>query len=398
MSNTNSLKALIKNIADAIRNRTSKSASMTIEEMPNEIASIQGPYPTQSKTVDVKKNGELIVEPDEGYVLDKVTANVDVVAVSDNNAKVLPQSVNASYGASNGIQPSALLYINITPYASQINKYYSVDRLFAYCSNLEKIDGLKTLTLEKSLTVYELFAGCSKLTSLDVSNFDTSSVTNMNEMFSNCSKLTSLDVSNFDTSSVTNMGSMFSNCSSLTSLDVSNFDTSSVTNMNSMFYNCSSLTSLDVSNFDTSSVTNMNSMFYNCSSLTSLDVSNFDTSKVTSMNEMFRSCKGLTSLDVSNFDTSNVTNMGLYDFYGIFASDNRLATVTFGNNWGSNEGLSKIKLGDGNGLNKASVLDLFNKLATRTNSPTLSLNNNEVKSQLTEEEIAIATNKGWVVS
>ena len=320
MSNTNSLKALIKNIADAIRNRTSKSASMTIEEMPNEIASIQGPYPTQSKTVDVKKNGELIVEPDEGYVLDKVTANVDVVAVSDNNAKVLPQSVNASYGASNGIQPSALLYINITPYASQINKYYSVDRLFAYCSNLEKIDGLKTLTLEKSLTVYELFAGCSKLTSLDVSNFDTSSVTNMN------------------------------------------------------------------------------SMFYNCSSLTSLDVSNFDTSKVTSMNEMFRSCKGLTSLDVSNFDTSNVTNMGLYDFYGIFASDNRLATVTFGNNWGSNEGLSKIKLGDGNGLNKASVLDLFNKLATRTNSPTLSLNNNEVKSQLTEEEIAIATNKGWVVS
>jgi len=116
------------------------------------------------------------------------------------------------------------------------------------------------------------------------------------------------------------------------------------------------------------------------------------------MNEMFRSCKGLTSLDVSNFDTSNVTNMGLYDFYGIFASDNRLATVTFGNNWGSNEGLSKIKLGDGNGLNKASVLDLFNKLATRTNSPTLSLNNNEVKSQLTEEEIAIATNKGWVVS
>ena len=37
------------------------------------------------------------------------------------------------------------------------------------------------------------------------------------------------------------MGSMFYNCSKLTSLDVSKFDTSKVTNMGSMFYNCSKL-------------------------------------------------------------------------------------------------------------------------------------------------------------
>ena len=54
-----------------------------------------------------------------------------------------------------------------------------------------------------------MFSGCSKLTSLNVSNFDTSKVTNMGYMFSGCSKLTSLNVSNFDTSEVTNMGSMF---------------------------------------------------------------------------------------------------------------------------------------------------------------------------------------------
>ena len=45
-------------------------------------------------------------------------------------------------------------------------------------------------------------------------------------MFNGCSRLTSLDVSKFDTSKVTDMGSMFSECSSLTSLDLSNFDTS----------------------------------------------------------------------------------------------------------------------------------------------------------------------------
>ena len=46
------------------------------------------------------------------------------------------------------------------------------------------------------------------------------------------------------------VGGMFSNCSSLTSLDLSNFNTSRVINMQYMFYGCSSMTSLDLSNFD----------------------------------------------------------------------------------------------------------------------------------------------------
>ena len=96
---------------------------------------------------------------------------------------------------------------------------------------------------------------------MDLSNFDTSSVTNMQAMFYYCNSLTSLDLSGFDTSSVTDMRHMFSICNSLTSLDLSNFDTSSVTSMQSMFYSCNSLTSLDLSNFDTSSVTNMQYMF-----------------------------------------------------------------------------------------------------------------------------------------
>ena len=55
---------------------------------------------------------------------------------------------------------------------------------------------------------------------------------------------------------------MFLDCSSLSSLDVSNFDTSNVTDMRSMFRNCRSLTSLDLSNFNTSrSVEYMSDMF-----------------------------------------------------------------------------------------------------------------------------------------
>lgn len=43
-------------------------------------------------------------------------------------------------------------------------------------------------------------------------------VADMRNMFSYCSKLTSLDLSNFDTSSVTNMAYMFSYCSKLTTI------------------------------------------------------------------------------------------------------------------------------------------------------------------------------------
>ena len=132
-------------------------------------------------------------------------------------------------------------------------------------------------------------------------------------MFYNCDKLTSLDLSNFDTSKVTNMNSMFYGCSSLTSLDVSNFDTSKVTSMYEMFYNCSSLTSLDVSKWNTSKVTTMNSMFYGCSSLTSLDVSKWNTSNVTTMSRMFYNCSELTTIRVGDkFKWNNtLINLGL---------------------------------------------------------------------------------------
>ena len=96
---------------------------------------------------------------------------------------------------------------------------------------------------------------------------NTSNVTNMYNMFYECSKLTSLDLSNFDTSKVTDMSYMFSDDSGLTSLNLSSFDTSNVTNMDSMFYACKGLTSLDLSGLDTSNVTNMSSMFGYCNAL-----------------------------------------------------------------------------------------------------------------------------------
>ena len=59
----------------------------------------------------------------------------------------------------------------------------------------------------------------------------------MYRMFFSCSGLTSLNLSSFDTSKVTNMGSMFSGCTALQHLDISNFDFTNVTSYSNMFSN-----------------------------------------------------------------------------------------------------------------------------------------------------------------
>ena len=121
--------------------------------------------------------------------------------------------------------------------------------------------------------------------------------------------LTSLDFSNFNTSSVINMNQMFFGCIELRSLDLSNWDTSSVTDMSNMFFGCMALTSLNVSNFNTSLVTDMNNMFGECYEIETIDVSSFNTSLVTSMLQMFKDCYNLTELNLGNFDLTKVTNV-----------------------------------------------------------------------------------------
>lgn len=91
---------------------------------------------------------------------------------------------------------------------------------------------------ENTTEAINMFAYCSALRSLNLSNFDTSKVTNFSSMFTRCSSLTTIP--QFDTSSGTDFANMFESCFSLTT--VPQFDTSKGTNFGSMFERCSSLT------------------------------------------------------------------------------------------------------------------------------------------------------------
>lgn len=108
----------------------------------------------------------------------------------------------------------------------------------------------------------------------------------MSSMFDGCSSLTELNISNWDTSAVTDMGWMFARCSSLTELNLSGWDISSVMNMGAMFDECINLQSLDASGWDTSNVKiwtgyfwvsgnelQENNIFNNCASLAKIKYS-----------------------------------------------------------------------------------------------------------------------------
>ena len=177
-----------------------------------------------------------------------------------------------------------------------------------------------------------LFSSLKSVKTIDLSNLDTSYVTDMNYMFDGMSHLENITFGEkFDTSNVTNMNQMFATwdgVSQLKTINLSSFKTSKVTNMSGMFAGLTELTELDLSNFDTSSVTDMGQMFYGLAKITELDLSNFDTSNVTSMAAMFHNCSSLKALDLSNFNTKKVTGM-----VNMFLNTTNLQTIYVGPNW-----------------------------------------------------------------
>ena len=60
---------------------------------------------------------------------------------------------------------------------------------------------------------------------------------------------------------------MFCHCIGLTILDLSEFDTSNVSNMSYMFCGCYNLEVLDLSGFDTTSVKDIHGIFQECNAL-----------------------------------------------------------------------------------------------------------------------------------
>ena len=261
-----------------------------------------------------------------------------------------------------------------------------------------------------------MFSYCRKVTSLDLSNLDTSNGIRFNYLFISCRGLTALDLSNFDTSKATVINGMFKDCSGLTALDLSNFDTSNLEQMTNLFNNCSSLKSIDLTGWNLSNMVNIVGAFYNCMSLSSIKGDIILTSKVTSFRDVFYNCKSLTNLNLSNCNMSNVKYLQNC-FQNAFVkggtldiSDWDLSKVEYMTSAFSGSGIENI-IGSGlilpnvNGtlwgfedcnLTVASIITLLNALPQSDKGYSFKIGADNI-AKLSEDQKAIATNKGWTL-
>ena len=187
----------------------------------------------------------------------------------------------------------------------------------AYALNLEASDPgwlthkdeIKEVVFDASFadarptSCYYWFCNCSELTDIEgIENLNTENVTNMRGMFFNCPNLSSLDLTNFSTGNVTDMNAMFGYCQ-LSSLDLTSFNTANVTNMYMMFISCQNLSSLDLTSFNTANVTEMNFMFQGCSALTTIYASEMFVTDQVEGYDMFKYCTNLKDYSVREIDS-----------------------------------------------------------------------------------------------
>lgn len=188
-----------------------------------------------------------------------------------------------------------------------------------------------------------------------------------------------------DIDNLTNLNRAFDYLN-ITSIDLSNFDTSNVTIFTSLFERSSNLEFINLQNFNTSKATKINGMFYECKSLKSIDVSSFDTSNVTDMGYVFSQCIMLKSLDISNWDASKVTRTD-----NMFVGSSNLENLNFMKN------LKKSITFVSCPLTHESALSVIDGLAEVDTPQTVTFKSTTYNT-LTEEDIALATSKGWNVA
>ena len=237
----------------------------------------------------------------------------DQIKTATLKIKGITSAVNLLAGCSN------LTSVDIS--GSDFSQCTDMSGMFSYCMNLKKIKGIEDLDTGNVTRMLGMFSYCG-IESLDLSKWNVQNVTDCSEMFASATSLTTLNLKGWKADSLTQLGSMFEHCESLKAVDVSGFNTSNVTDMNGTFCGCSSLKKLDISNFDTSKVTCMSIMFAEMSELTALDVSKLNTSNVVEAARMFAGCSKLTTLDVSNFKTSKMTDM-----WAMFADCSSLKSI-----------------------------------------------------------------------
>lgn len=249
----------------------------------------------------------------------------------------------------------------------RVHEATNVSYMFNNCYELTTIIGIEDLLAERSgntpTNIEEMFSYCKKLSSLDLSKWNTKGITRLSSMFNYCESLTvingiedfktddvtaayymfqycgiagDIDLSGWNVSNIQSVDNFFSNAKNLVNVDLSGWNLASITIQNatgsaSMFYNCTSLESVDVSGWTIGGekFSSLYSMFYNCGNLKSINMSNWTvlpTSNLSVAGSLFYNCSSLTTLDVSGW--SGISEGQFTNCYSVFSNCKSLKELT----------------------------------------------------------------------
>lgn len=249
------------------------------------------------------------------------------------------------------------------------NGLTDLSNFFKNCVMMSSVEGLKNLNTKNVTSMEGMFAGCTKLTYLDLHHFNTENVTNMNEMFSGCSNLYMIRCNDdWHRNGVTGE-SMFSGCTKLKNFNENNTGIGMANPTTGYFtaddayavldgqtltfyydnlkdwqkfqqkttfdltttdgvYDWSSNEAIVEVDFDESfadynGLTNTSKLFFNLPNLKTIHhLDRMNTENVTDMTGMFEGCTALEHVDLSVLNTEKVQNM-----FEMFKGCTRLTTV-----------------------------------------------------------------------
>ena len=151
----------------------------------------------------------------------------------------------------------------------------------------------------------------------DISNWNTSSVKNMERMFVRAARFNQ-DIGKWDTSSVKDMTYTFGKATAFNQ-DIGGWNTSSVESMNGMFLFATAFNQ-DIGGWDVSSAQDMRAMFEGASTFNQ-DIGRWDVSSIQSFFQFFQGAAAFNQ-DISSWDTSSARAMdGMFEGATSFNQD-----------------------------------------------------------------------------
>ena len=207
---------------------------------------------------------------------------------------------------------------NIFNKNDNINNITNISMLFNGCKNLLSINGNNWYG-NKIHDMSYAFNRCEKLASINLGYISTNNVTNMCGLFNGCISLTKIPsvIKNSKIENVEDISIMFQDCTGLESVELSNFNTTKVKDMDGVFSGCSKLKKkVNLKNWSTANVQGMIGMFKNCTALTEVTLpGKMNLGKVKNASGMFYGCENLKTINnIDNLKFSN-TDVKVENFF-----------------------------------------------------------------------------------